>query len=89
SSDAVLLDGTFWSSDELARVKSGASSADAMGHVTIREHSLEWLRKSAARHKIYLHINNTNPILAPDSPQRAAVEAAGVTVGYDGMEFEI
>jgi len=89
SSDAVLFDGTFWSADELSRVKLRAPKAGEMGHVTIRDCSLNLLAKSPARHKIYVHINNTNPILAPDSPQRAAVEAAGVMVGADGFEFEL
>ncbi len=88
-SEAVLFDGTFWSSDELAGVKSGALTADQMGHLPIRDCSLELLRKLPARHKIYLHINNTNPILAPGSAERAAVEAAGIVVGEDGMEFEV
>ena len=60
-----------------------------MGHVTIRDHSLALLGKLPARHKIYIHINNTNPVLSPGSPERAAVEAAGIVVGYDGLEFEL
>jgi pyrroloquinoline quinone biosynthesis protein B len=40
-----------------------------------------------ARHKAYFHINNTNPILAPGSAERMAVEEAGIIVGYDGLEF--
>jgi len=50
--------------------------------VTIRDVSLELLRKSPARRKIYIHINNTNPVLAADSPERAAVEDAGIVVGW-------
>lgn len=88
-SEAVLFDGTFWSQDELAQVKPGSRTADEMGHVTIRDCSLELLRDSKARHKIYLHINNTNPILSPASPERAAVEAAGIVVGYDGLQFDL
>jgi pyrroloquinoline quinone biosynthesis protein B len=88
-SDAVLLDGTFWSSDELPQVRPGARTAQDMGHVTIRDGSLKLMAGLAARHKIYIHINNTNPVLSPDSPQRKAVEAAGIVVGYDGLEFEL
>ena len=47
------------------------------------------LAKLRIRHKIYTHINNTNPILIDDSPECAAVTAAGCVVGQDGMEFEI
>jgi pyrroloquinoline quinone biosynthesis protein B len=60
-----------------------------MGHLPIHGGSLELLRGLAAKHKAYFHINNTNPILASGSPERAKVEAAGVMVGYDGMEFEL
>jgi pyrroloquinoline quinone biosynthesis protein B len=89
TSDAILFDGTFWSRDELSGVKSTKRNADDMGHVTIKDVSLELLGKSPARHKIYLHINNTNPVLAVDSPERAAVERAGIAVGRDGLEFEL
>jgi pyrroloquinoline quinone biosynthesis protein B len=89
TSDAVLFDGTFWSSDELARVRPGARQAGDMGHVTIRDCSLELLKKSASSTKVYIHINNTNPILATDSAERAAVETAGIVVGWDGLEFEL
>ena len=89
NSDAILFDGTFWSGDELKGLKSTARTAGEMGHVTIRDASLELLRKLPARRKIYTHINNTNPVLAADSPERAAVEDAGIVVGWDGLEFEI
>ena len=89
SSDAVLFDGTFWSSEELAAVRPNARSSADMGHVTIQDCSLELLAGLASSKRIYIHINNTNPILAPDSPERAAVEAAGITVGWDGLEFEV
>lgn len=88
-SDAVLFDGTFWSGDELLRVKASARTAEEMGHLTIRDDTLAVLRKLPAARKIYIHINNTNPVLSPGSPERAAVLAAGVEVGYDGLEFEI
>jgi pyrroloquinoline quinone biosynthesis protein B len=60
-----------------------------MGHVPIQGGSLKVLRKVKAAHKIYFHINNTNPILRPDSAERIKVEAAGMTVGVDGMEIEL
>jgi pyrroloquinoline quinone biosynthesis protein B len=88
-SDAVLFDGTFWSGDELLRVKASARTAAEMGHLTIRYDTLAVLGKLSAARKIYIHINNTNPVLSPGSPERAAVAAAGVEVGYDGLEFEI
>jgi pyrroloquinoline quinone biosynthesis protein B len=88
-SDAVLFDGTFWSGDELARVKERAGSAAEMGHVTIKDCSLGLLGALAGRRRVYIHINNTNPVLTPGSRERAAVEAAGITVGFDGLEFEL
>lgn len=88
-SDAVLFDGTFWSAEELRAVSPGARTSAEMGHLTISGESLEILRALPAARKIYLHINNTNPILDPDSPQRAEVDAAGIVVGEDGYAFEL
>jgi pyrroloquinoline quinone biosynthesis protein B len=89
TSELVLFDGTFWSSDELQRVREGARTAEEMGHLPINGGSLEPLRKLPAKHKAYFHINNTNPILAPGSAERAEVEGAGMIVGYDGLEFTL
>jgi len=89
NSDAVLFDGTFWSGDEMTQVPPGARTAEDMGHVTIRDISLLLLAGLAARQKVYIHINNTNPVLSRKSPERKAVEAAGIMVGYDGLEFEL
>lgn len=88
-SDAVIFDGTFWVSDELRRINPEARTAQQMGHLPIRDGSLEVLRRSPARWKVFTHINNTNPILATDSPERTAVLAAGVLIGEDGLEFEV
>ncbi|MGO8699482.1 MAG: pyrroloquinoline quinone biosynthesis protein PqqB [Limisphaerales bacterium] len=88
-SDAVLFDGTFWSGNELSRVKPQARTAADMGHLTIKDDSLALLGGLRAPRKIYVHINNTNPVLCPGSPEQAAVAAAGIEVGYDGLEFEL
>jgi pyrroloquinoline quinone biosynthesis protein B len=85
--DAILFDGTFWSDDELRHVKPGARTAREMGHVPIEAGSLDLLRKLPAPLKSYFHINNTNPILDPTSPERAAVESAGIRVEEDGAEW--
>ena len=87
SSDVILFDGTFWSDDELAAVRPGARSARAMNHLPISGGSLDFLRQSPARRKIYTHINNTNPILMPDSPERAELERAGIEIARDGLEI--
>jgi len=86
-SDLILFDGTFWSDNELAAVRPLARSAREMNHLPILGGSLEFLRQSAARRKIYTHINNTNPILMPGSPERAELEQAGIEVARDGLEI--
>lgn len=88
-SDAVLMDGTFWSEDELSRVRAGASQASEMGHLPIKDGTLPFLSALTTRHRVYVHINNTNPIFLPDSPERKTVEAAGAVVGHDGMSFNL
>lgn len=89
STSLVLFDGTFWSSDELIALGIGDRRAEEMGHVPMtgdgtREGSLEALSACGVP-VIYTHVNNTNPVLIEDSPQRAAVARAGLTVGHDGM----
>jgi pyrroloquinoline quinone biosynthesis protein B len=86
-SDVVLFDGTFWNNDELAAVRPGARSAREMNHLPIRGGSLDFLRQSPARRKIYTHINNTNPMLMPGSRERAEVEQAGIEIAHDGLEI--
>lgn len=89
TANVILFDGTFWSNHEFQKLTGKKRTADDMGHVPIHHGSLEVLRKVKARHKIYFHINNTNPILRPDSPERIRIERAGLTVGVDGAEFEL
>ena len=90
NADCVMLDGTFWTDDELIRLGVSAKRARDMGHLpqSGRGGMLEALKPLAVR-KILIHINNTNPILDEDSAERAALEAAGVEVAYDGMEIEL
>jgi pyrroloquinoline quinone biosynthesis protein B len=88
SADAVLFDGTFWSADELACIRPGSRTSAEMGHIPVRE-SLDLMSHLPARWKSYIHINNTNPVLDPDSPERAAVDTAGIGVDEDGTEWLI
>jgi pyrroloquinoline quinone biosynthesis protein B len=88
-SDIVLFDGTFWSDGELAVVRPGARSAREMNHLPISDGSLDFLRQSPARRKIYTHINNTNPILMPSSRERAHVKQSGIEIARDGLEIVI
>jgi pyrroloquinoline quinone biosynthesis protein B len=88
-SDVVLFDGTFWSDGELALVRPGARSAREMNHLPISDGSLDFLRQSPARRKVYTHINNTNPILMPSSRERAHVKQSGIEIARDGLEIVI
>jgi pyrroloquinoline quinone biosynthesis protein B len=87
--DAILIDGTFWSNEEPLRF--GDRTALQMGHLPVGglEGSLSWLLASPARHRVYLHINNTNPMLNEANPEYQTVAGAGVTVGGDGDAFEL
>ena len=89
--DLLLFDGTFWSDDELRAAGVAAPRAREMGHVPVggAGGSLELLPRLGAKRAVLVHINNTNPLLRRGSPERALVEAAGVEVGEDGMEFEL
>ena len=87
TSDVILFDGTFWNDDELRAVRRSARSAREMNHLPISDSSLALLRHSPARRKIYMHINNTNPILMPGSRERALVQQAGIEIACDGLEI--
>jgi pyrroloquinoline quinone biosynthesis protein B len=91
ASDAVLVDGTFWSDDELVALGISDRTARQMGHVPLSGAggTLEAFAKLSRPRKILVHINNTNPVLLEDSPEREAVVRAGVEVAYDGLELEL
>jgi pyrroloquinoline quinone biosynthesis protein B len=87
----VFFDGTCWEDDELPRLGISSKTSRAMGHVPISgpDGSLEPLAALKIRRKVYIHINNTNPVLIDNSPQRRAVEGRGIEIAFDGMEIEI
>ena len=89
--DCVFFDGTFWSADELPGLGLGTKRAEDMAHLPIGgpDGSLARLNGVTARRRIFIHLNNTNPLLRDDSPERAHVEAAGWEVARDGMEVRI
>jgi pyrroloquinoline quinone biosynthesis protein B len=91
ASDLVLVDGTFWRDDELAQLGISTRSARDMGHLPLSGPggTLEVLAGLKRPRKALVHINNTNPILLEDSPERAEVLRAGVEVAYDGLEVEL
>ena len=89
--DALLLDGTFWSEHEMEDTGTGTKSASDMGHLPVGgpSGSLAQIASLPIKHKIYVHINNTNPILTQGSLAQKTVQEAGVDVGYDGMEITV
>lgn len=89
--DLLLFDGTFWTDDELVALGIADRTARQMDHLPISgpDGSLVRLRELPCRKRVYTHINNSNPILIEDSPERALVEEAGLAVGADGMHFTV
>jgi pyrroloquinoline quinone biosynthesis protein B len=89
--DAPLLffDGTLWRDDEMIRAGLGGKTGRRMGHLSLSgpEGSLAALAPLGIGRKLFIHINNTNPVLRPGSAERQAVEAAGWEVARDGLEI--
>jgi pyrroloquinoline quinone biosynthesis protein B len=84
----VFLDGTFWSSDELPQRGLGDKRAEDMAHWPLggARGSLEFLRGYPERRRILIHVNNTNPVLRPNTNEAQQLAAAGVELAFDGME---
>ena len=91
SADCLMVDGTFWSNDEMSQVGLSEKRARSIGHLpqSGEDGMIEILRQFNRPRKILIHINNTNPILVEDSAQRKILDAEGIEVAYDGMEFEL
>ncbi|HYM89222.1 MAG TPA: pyrroloquinoline quinone biosynthesis protein PqqB [Nitrospiraceae bacterium] len=89
--DCVMFDGTFWSSDELSASGFLEKSAEDLAHWPVggMRGSLAILSKLTAPRRVFIHINNTNPILREDSTERKMIEAAGWSVARDGMEIRL
>ncbi len=86
--DAVLVDGTFFTDDEMPALGISAKTARSIGHLPQSGPGgmVEWLDKLPARtRRLLIHINNTNPILDEDSAPRALLRAHGIEVCEDGM----
>jgi pyrroloquinoline quinone biosynthesis protein B len=84
----VLFDGTLWQDDEMIRFGLGPKTGRRMGHMSVGgpDGTLAAFRDIPVKRKIFVHINNSNPILLDDSRERAGVEKEGWEVAYDGME---
>jgi len=91
SADVLLFDGTFWSDDELIRIQGSGQTARQMGHVPVSsgEGSLSKLAGLRRPRKIYVHINNTNPMLNEAGPEYRQVRDAGWEIAEDGCQFDL
>ena len=90
ASEVILFDATLFTDDEMIRTGTGQKTGRRMGHMPIDgpDGSLAALAGLSAR-RVYIHINNTNPILIEGSPERRRVEQAGWQVAHDGMEIVV
>jgi pyrroloquinoline quinone biosynthesis protein B len=86
--DVLLFDGTFWSDDELIRIQGSGQTAKQMGHVPV-SCSLKQLAQLHCPRKIYIHINNTNPMLNETGAEYRQVRDAGWEIAEDGWQFEL
>lgn len=91
SLECLLLDGTFWSDDELIRLQGSGQRALEMGHVPVggEDGTLQQLAGLRTPRKMYIHINNTNPMLNEDGAEYRAVRDAGWELAEDGCQFTL
>lgn len=87
----LFFDGTLWRDDEMITTGVGAKTGARMGHISMSgpEGSIAALAPLTLGRRVYVHMNNTNPVLRPDGPERAEAEAQGWTIGQDGMEITL
>ncbi|WP_037298012.1 pyrroloquinoline quinone biosynthesis protein PqqB [Roseovarius sp. TM1035] len=87
--DMVFFDGTLWRDDEMITMGLSQKTGRRMGHISMSgpDGSIAALRDLGIGRKIYVHMNNSNPVLRPDASERAEAESAGWTIGQDGMEI--
>ncbi|MXV36471.1 MULTISPECIES: pyrroloquinoline quinone biosynthesis protein PqqB [unclassified Saccharibacter] len=91
AADLLFFDGTLWDDDEMIRAGLSPKTGHRMGHVSVNgdDGPLKHFAACSKPRKMFIHINNSNPILLEDSPERHAVEKAGWTVAEDGMTFQL
>jgi pyrroloquinoline quinone biosynthesis protein B len=91
AADLLLFDGTFWSEDELIKLQGSGASAKEMGHVPVSgpEGSLRRLNGVQRPRKVYIHVNNTNPMLDESSAEYREVRKAGWEIAEDGWQFNL
>lgn len=91
SADCLLVDGTFWTDDEMCTQNISPKKSREIGHLPQSGEGgmIDVLNSVGNKRKILIHINNTNPILDEDSEQRQILDAAGIEVAYDGLEIDL
>src|SRR5271165_1885623 len=91
NADLLLCDGTFWSDEELIRAQGSGSTAREMGHIPVSgaEGSLRKLAGLRRPRKVFVHVNNTNPMLDESGPEYQEVRAAGWEIAEDGWSFDL
>ncbi len=89
--DLLFFDGTLWTDDEMVRAGVGQKTGKRMGHMSMDgpDGSIAALSDIGIGRKVFVHMNNTNPVLRPDSTERAKAQAAGWIIGQDGMEITL
>lgn len=88
---AVFFDGTLWDDEEMVKAGLGKKSGRRMGHMSMAGEAgtIAAFQRLAIGRKIFVHINNTNPVLLDDTAERAAAEGAGWEIAFDGMEIDL
>lgn len=89
--DTVFFDGTLWQDDEMVQAGLSQKTGQRMGHMSMSgpDGSIAAFEGIVATQKVFVHMNNTNPVLRPTSTERQAAEDAGWTVARDGLEILI
>ena len=89
--ELAFFDGTLWRDDEMVDAGLGAKTGRRMGHMSVSGEagSLAAFAPLGVKRKVFVHVNNSNPMIVDGSPERRAVEAAGWQVAYDGMSIEL
>jgi pyrroloquinoline quinone biosynthesis protein B len=87
----VLFDGTTWTDDEMQATGVGVKTGQRMGHMSMSgaDGSIAAFAQLSVDRKVFIHVNNTNPVLLSDTPQRAEAEASGWEIACDGMEIAL
>ncbi len=89
--DLLMFDGTLWTDTEMVDAGLGKKTGHRMGHISMSgdDGTIKTLENVAINRRVFVHINNTNPVLVDNSRERQAAEAAGWEISYDGMEIAL